>query len=188
MVLTTETTDSIQTLARKADNIMDVYSPGISSVHHETAQPRCYLTTPDNDYLRESPDMVAAYARMQKKTERISIASSKTCGITLKEGRYGRRTLHEALKTTSNSKALARLALLQTNVSAGTIVVTGTPPVFAGNHSLNRETARALTENGKRQEPFVIQPSFLHDQPLNQGSVLSGYPCRGLHSTPYTGG
>lgn len=72
MVLTTETTDSILTLARKADDIMDVYSPNISSVHHETAQPRSHLPAPDNDYQRESPDLVAAYARMEKKIDDLS--------------------------------------------------------------------------------------------------------------------
>lgn len=72
MVLTTQSTDSILTLARKADDMMDVYSPGVSSVHNETAQPRSHLPAPDNDFQRESPDLVAAYARMEKKIDDLS--------------------------------------------------------------------------------------------------------------------
>lgn len=50
IVLTIKTTDTILTLARKADETMGVYSPGVSSVHHETAQSRSHLPAPDNDF------------------------------------------------------------------------------------------------------------------------------------------
>lgn len=72
LVLTTTTTESVTTLARMADQMMDVYSPGISSVHSQTINPTSRLSVADHNAQPQAPDLLAAYVRMEQKIDDLS--------------------------------------------------------------------------------------------------------------------